>query len=448
MKRTASCLAIHFTLLMSVYSVSHATTYQVGPARTYTTLQAVAPLVGPGDIVEVDGNHTYTGPVLFDTHGTNAQKITLRGIRVSGNRPRINGGADVLRLEGNHYVVEGFEVTGTTTPTFTNRGIFIVAHDVTIRDCVVHDCPYHGILGADQFSGDQTIEYTEVYDCGNASSRHQLYMATDNTMYPNAVVRIRYCYIHDANGGNNIKTRATRNEIYYNWVEGAFYHELELIGADPDGQSNQVAVREDSDVVGNILVKSAASTGAIARIGGDGTGDSNGRFRFVNNTMIMPAGSAGLSCIRIFDHAESLEFYNNVVYRGDTTAFRVVRTVEQQGTSAHVGAHNWITTTGYDIPAAWTSSTMGTNPGFANYAGFDFTPTVGAAIRNQGSLPTSSPPGFPFASPLASPVYLPPARSPLAVGGAVARPASGTIDIGALEQFTPTSVTASLWLLN
>jgi hypothetical protein len=432
---------------VTLFSMAAAETYQVGPGRSYTTLQAVAPLVEPGDVVEVDGNHTYDGPILFDTHGTDTQKITLRGIRVDGHRPRLHGGADVLRLEGNHYLVEGFEVTGSTSPVTTNRGIFIVAHDVTIRDCYVHDCPRHGILGADNYSGDQTIEYTEVSDCGEGTGRHQLYMATDNVMYPNAIVRIRFCHIHDGNGGNNIKSRATRNEIHYNWIEGATYHELELIGADPNGQSAQVDLREDSEVVGNILVKSPSSSGAIARIGGDGTGDSNGRFRFVNNTMIMPAGTAGLSCIRIFDHAQSLEFHNNVVYRGDTTPFRVVRTVEQQGTTAHIGANNWITTTGYDIPSAWTDSLTGTSPGFVNLAGFDFTPAEASPLRNAGALPASSPAAYPFPSPLAAPQWLPPQRTVLAPGAEAPRPENSLIDIGALEHPEGAGLLQSIWLM-
>ena len=43
---------------------------------------------------------------------------------------------------------------------------------------------------------------------------------------------MRFSYVHDANGGNSVKSRAARNEIHYNWIEGALYHELDLIGAE------------------------------------------------------------------------------------------------------------------------------------------------------------------------------------------------------------------------
>lgn len=67
-------------------------------------------------------------------------------------------------------------------------------------------------------------------------------MATDEVAYPGAVFRLQHSYLQDSDytdgvgiGGNLIKSCAERNEIYYNWLEGAFYHELELIGPDPEG---------------------------------------------------------------------------------------------------------------------------------------------------------------------------------------------------------------------
>ena len=66
-------------------------TYQVGPARTYTNLQAIAKRLAPGDVVEVDGDAVYPGNATFDNHGTPANPITIRGVRVNGKRPVISG---------------------------------------------------------------------------------------------------------------------------------------------------------------------------------------------------------------------------------------------------------------------------------------------------------------------------------------------------------------------
>lgn len=75
---------------------------------------------------------------------------------------------------------EGFEVSGmgdSTTGTF--RCIYHHAHDIVIRDSVIHDCPRHGILGADNDSGSLLVEYTEVRNAGSNGGNHAIYMATD-----------------------------------------------------------------------------------------------------------------------------------------------------------------------------------------------------------------------------------------------------------------------------
>lgn len=201
-----------------------ATTYQVGPTRASTSLNALFAAVdlGPGDIVEVDGNVTYAGDIVMPSAdgGAPGNPVTLRGIRVNGLRPRLNGGTNTIEFRlADHVVFEGFEVTGTVTPTNTFRCIYHHSDDLVIRDVVVHDCPRHGILGADQDSGSLTVEYSEIYNAGSGGSNHAIYMATDEVAHPGAVFRLQYSYVHDSdfnnsgNGGNLIKSRAERNEI-------------------------------------------------------------------------------------------------------------------------------------------------------------------------------------------------------------------------------------------
>jgi hypothetical protein len=266
-------------------SSASALTYQVGPSRTYKKLQDVQTLLAPGDLVEVDGNATYPGDIILTRPGTIVNKITIRGLRVNGLRPILSGGTNTIEFRlSDHYVFEGFDVTGGSF-----RGIYHHADDISIRDTVVHDCPAHGILGAVTDSGSLTLEYVEIYHCGNGTGQHPLYMATDEFAHPGSVFRMQYCYLHDQNGGNNIKSRAERNEIYYNWVSGGFYGEIELIGPDPHGNKkvNTDTAREDSDVVGNVFQHIATQGTRMARVGSEGTGESNGRYRFVNNNFIL-----------------------------------------------------------------------------------------------------------------------------------------------------------------
>ena len=308
----------------------------------------------------VDGDSTYA-PALLDRNGSEALPITLRGVRVNGNRPVLSGGVNTIEVQSNWTVVEGFEFTGGS-----NRCFYHHAHEVTLRDSLVRDCPAQGILGADTGSGSFTMEYVEVRACGSGTGQHGVYMATNEEDYPGAVFRMQHCWIHDQNGGNAVKSRAERNEIYYNWIENSLYHLLELIGPDPDGGVPANLEREDSDVVGNVLVRD--SSFSFVRIGGDATGESAGRYRFVNNTFVSAVAN-GSAVFRCFDALESVEMHNNVFYStADGGGLRLLRDLEANWVSGRqiAGQNNWIESGSIDLPTAaeWTASIVGADPGF------------------------------------------------------------------------------------
>ena len=429
-------LIVTLLLLVCCASTAYSVTYQVGPTRTYTTLQAVAPLLNPGDLVEVDGNATYPGDLIFTRPGTSVNKITIRGIRVNGLRPIISGGTNTVEFRlSDHYVFEGFDVTGGSF-----RGIYHHAHDITLRDTVVHHCPAHGILGADQDSGSLLMEYVEVHHCGNGTGQHPVYMATDEFAHPGSVFRMQYCYLHDQNGGNNIKSRAERNEIYYNWVSGGFYGEIELIGPDPHGNKNvnEDTAREDSDVVGNVFQHIPTQGTRMARVGSDGTGQTKGRYRFVNNTFILRQGQVSPG-VEIFQGIESLEMHNNVFFRvGGAAIDKIVLETRVRWVAGRVstGTNNWVTTGSALIPTAWTGTVFGANPGFTDISTYDVRPIATSQLVDAGNGAPPSPPGHPFISPLFPPAFLPPLHVAYAVGAANTRPVFGAIDIGAYE-YTP-----------
>lgn len=405
-------------------AVSQGLTYQVGPGKTYTSLQAVAAALKPGDVVQVSGDAVYGGGIRLSQSGTSSSKIRIVGVRVNGKRPVLSGGTNTIEFAANHLEFEGFEVTGGTS-----RCVYHHGHDITIRDTVIHDCPAHGLLGADSGSGSLTLEHSEIYRSGSGDRLHQIYMATDETAYPGAVFRMQHCYVHDGNGGNNVKSRAERNEIYYNWIEGAYYHELELIG--PDGQTESLK-REDSDVVGNVLYQGYTSRSHYPiRVGGDGTGQTFGRYRFVNNTIVL--GNASTSAVfRVFDGIESVEMHNNALYRLGGSAVTVLNDSSARWKNGRqiAGKNNWVTSGSSAIPSTWTGTKQAMNPGFTNVGARDLTPASGSGLRDAGASNLAGPTGYPFPSPLASPAYEPPRH---ALGAAVPRTLVGAIDIGAFE---------------
>jgi hypothetical protein len=424
--------SLAFLLTFSFGLVANGEVYQVGPGLLYEELEDVADLLEPGDIVEVQGDATYPS-VWFQEHGTESAPIVIRGIRVNGKRPHLSGGNNTVELQGNWYVFEGFEVTGGAS-----RCIYHHAANIVIRDVVVHDCPAHGILGADQDSGSLLLEHCEVYATGNGFSQHQIYMATDEVAHPGSVFRMQHCYIHDGNGGNNVKSRAERNEIYYNWIEGAAVQELELIGPDPGGAPagwSEGMAREDSDVVGNVLW-SKNGTYSIVRVGGDATGQSWGRYRFVNNTIVTASASSSTGVFRLFDGMESIEMHNNVIYLTGSGGPRIVRAVEVDWTAAGeqiAGSNNWIETGSTLVPSQWTGTIVGADPGFVDLTGGDLRPVLGSPLIGVANPAPAGPPGFAFPSPQLPPQWHPPPGVLEPVGSADSRPAHGALDIGAFE---------------
>ena len=435
-----------------------AATYTVGPAgsgRQYTQLSAVftGNNLAAGDIVEVDGSATYSGGIVVgdDDGGTEANPVVIRWRRTAGTtRPLLQGGTHTIKFEqSNHVVFEGFEVRGGTSTC-----VFSEAHNVTVRDAYIHDCPSHGILAADQNSGSFTLEYSEIANSGQGDTRHSLYMQSDEVSFPDTVFRMRYNYVHDATGGVLVRVRHQRAEIHYNWIEGSNLHEVELIGPDCETQKPAWTAdvrREDAEVVGNVIIHTAASrSGNALRIGGDLEGRNQGRTRLVNNTIVFDrAGTANAVLVQLGQG--SLEMHNNVVFQASGTPAIVrenpasnvaVPTCGPQsrepwsGGRKVAGSNNWVQTSASLVPAEWTGTLRGTDPLLTSVAQRSLRPTTGSPLINAGNNSATTPAAFPFPSPLALPVYDPPLRAKMAIGAQRARTAlAGVIDIGALEQF-------------
>ena len=431
---------------------ARAATYTVGPAGSgaqHAQLRDVFVQrdLAPGDVVLVRGGAAYEGGVVVgeDDAGTAAQPVTIRWDGLGGTRPRLQGGTHTIKFQrSDHVVFEGFEVTGGSSTC-----VFYEADDVTVRNAGIHDCPGHGILGADQNSGSFTLEYSEVRDAGAGAYRHPLYIQSDEIAYPGAVFRMRYNRIHRGNGGNLLKDRHQRSEIYYNWFEGAAYQALELIG--PDCETQQAGwsadlVREDADVVGNVIVHTGSWPNVI-RAGGDLNGRSQGRVRLVNNTILVDRAAAGVNVVYVQLGLESLEMHNNVVYQAGGAAPALLRenttadtpVCGPQGTQPWTGgrkvngSHNWVQSAATLVPVEWGITLRGGDPGFTSVAQRLLRPLAASPLVDAANPQPAPPATFPFPSPLALPLFEPRGTA-TAPGQAAARLVNGAgADIGAFE---------------
>lgn len=438
---------------LALPSLALAATYTVGPSgRQYTQLSALVDSVDlePGDVVLVDGGATYSGNIVVRSgdRGAAGNPVTFRWNRsVGSTRPVLSGGSHTVKFQqSNHVVFEGFDVRGGTSSC-----VFSEAHDVTVRDSIIRDCPSHGILGADNNSGSFTLEYSEVYNAGSGTHRHPIYMQSDQVAYPGSVFLMRYNYVHDGNGGSLLKNRHERALIYYNWFENSAYQELELIGPDCETQQSGWTPnlrREDVDLVGNVIVHTSSWRNAI-RTGGDLNGRSQGRLRMVNNTIVFNrSGIANAVLVQLGQ--ESVEMHNNVVHQtGSGAAPNILRVHEASEVETPycaptsrepwssgrkvAGSNNWVQSSAALVPAELTGTLRGTDPGLSNIGQLQLRPTANSPLVSAGNPQPPAPSAFPFPSPLLLPQFDPPQRAKLAIGAQVARVPGARIDIGAME---------------
>ena len=413
-------------------------TFLVGPTRYYQKPQDCVMLMVDGDTMLVDGDATYPAPIVLPEE---RNRLTLRGISVNGKQPVVasRNAGNYVTLRGNRHVFDNFEIRGSLDDVIAEynalglpiqkgdfahptpeqarvrelmirrvsyRGGYFFHDDNAITNCVIHGF-LMGIISPDSHCGSMTISHCDIYDNGIAGGEHNIYVATDGGRYPNARLRVEFCYIHDALAGNGLKTRCGRDEVYYNVFTNNHAQSLELIGAAPtsderDGkvyfgaaeswrQANPdfdlFTVRADSDIVGNVIIH---REGSLVRCGGDGCGDISahsgshhatwgktfGRYRFVNNTFVhtSPGEQYG---VRLEFAVESAEFYNNVFCSPNGALLKVVvesdhaptTLVWASGERCIQGSNNFVQEGMADIPKAWINTLRGPKPTGAELLG-------------------------------------------------------------------------------
>ena len=197
-------------------------------------------------------------------------------------------------------------------------------------------------------------------------------MATDEVTYPGSVFRMQHNYVHDANGGNAVKSRAQRNEIYFNWIEGALYHELELIGPDPGRRQRDTRrarglrrgrqrAAQDQHVLGRALRRRRDRR-------------QRGPLPVRVQHRAHPARRRrGVPAVR--RARERRDARQRLPRRGGATV-NLLREVEAAWVAGRVvgGDRNWVTSGSQNVPPEWTGTISGTDPGFANAALLDLRP--------------------------------------------------------------------------
>jgi hypothetical protein len=339
----------------------------------YPSLQALVNDLHAGDIVDVYASAQAYPAVRIDAQGTASKPILLRGVSIAGKRPVISGGLlkatgySALDVRGaTYFTMDGFEVTngihrlkadGTLdeTPYVSEASgmkqcVRLEGEHVTLRNFYVHGCPNHGILGADEGNGVLHLDAVEVTSsgcyfaneaklakvCGNV--KHPVYVATDPEI-AGSRLRITNSFLHANVGGESIKSRAHRLELYHNWILTEGPQEVRALGAFGHDADVEASLQDPvlADIVGNVVVVNGhlPEVNSVFRLGGDrylsaNHADSYGRFRLVGNTIVVSGslGTAANPLIRFYGRLEGLMAHNNVVHVADRTDGKVLLMLE------------------------------------------------------------------------------------------------------------------------
>jgi hypothetical protein len=388
---TVSRLATALVLAFAAAGSVSAATLSVGPGKTYAKPCAAFAAAKDGDTIEITGNTTYSGDVCTIARSN----LTIRGV---DGRPKIDaagknaGGKGTWIVTGRNTVIDNVEMFGAKVNDGNGAAVRLEGVNFTMRNSFLHDNE-NGILAGTNVTSDVLVEYTEFGHNGYGDGQtHNLYIGNVKSL------TFRYSYSHDANVGHNLKSRAITNTIVYN-----------RFSSTPPGQTGSTASGQPSYeinlpnagtsyIIGNVIEQPAVSQNAtMVTYGEEGATNPGKDLYVINNTFLNDNASTGTFLFISGKVTQPALIQNNI--------FAGVGTLSTQATAVLKNNYRAIT------------------PGFVNRATYDLHPTASALVINAGTDPGTSASGVPLA----------PVAQYAGNASGEARPAVGTLDIGAYE---------------
>lgn len=188
--------------------------YRVGSSSLYRKPSDIARVVRSGSIVEIEA-----GEYPEDVAIWRQSNITLRGV---GGRAHMqaNGtaaqGKAIWVIKGNNVVIENIEFSGAKVPSRNGAGIRMEGTNLTLRNCHFHDNEM-GILTGTNLASEILIENSEF---NNNTVNYKQHGRLGHNIYIGRIAKftLKGSYIHDAETGHNVKSRAMENYILYNRI--------------------------------------------------------------------------------------------------------------------------------------------------------------------------------------------------------------------------------------
>ena len=323
-------------------------TWLVGPSHRNRSIQSILLRYGPGDTVVLEAGVTFAGPIMplrgaFNLVGASAANPSIITVASSDQIVQLGFSANT----GNPFVLENLilygnmddilEIVSCYHPdlvrghffefgsrsfdrghqpgnygrfmgrqnrgALNNRGLSLGNHETYLINVELFGNAT-GIGGGTNHS--VTVINSHIHNNAPDMMFHNFYPINHANPVAGATFRMENSTIANtrAAAGTGLKALFPRIELYGNH----FYNNhqaFELTGRDP------IVGRVDADIVNNIIrVPVWASHGVM--LGSDGTGDSRGYFRLVNNSFILEGG--GTTFLRTNRLIAAIELYNNVFY--------------------------------------------------------------------------------------------------------------------------------------
>ncbi len=406
-----------------------ATDYRVGPEPGMLANIGDVPWEGlvAGDRVLVHWREApYKEKWVLCRRGTQGSPIVVSGVPgPSGILPVIDGRDATTRTELNfwnevrgvlkiggasipsdtlpaHIVIENLDIRSGRPPyTFTNHSggidsyadnaaaIYVEkAEHLTIRNCILRDSGNGLFIGAhDGLTQNILVERNWILDNGIEGSyyQHNTYTAAIYLTYQFN----RFGALRTGCGGNNLKDRSAGLVVRYNWIEDG-NRQLDLVDAEDSAVLVNHPAYSTTAVYGNVLIESdGEGNSQILHYGGDSGTTSDyrkGTLHFFHNTVISTR-SGNTTLMRLSTNDEHADLRNNVVYttaEGSRLAllgeagFMELRTnwLMDGWVTSHSSFSGSIVDHGTNIE--------GTDPGFRDFEGQDYSLSIGSACENAG----------------------------------------------------------------
>jgi len=258
---------------------------------------------------------------------------------------------------------------------------------LTVRDCLFTGNT-NGITGS---SDDFVVEFSELYDNGKLTTTGNM---THNIYIYGGVFKLRHSYVHDSHEGQNFHIRARDSVLEYNWIARPDSYLGDIMSCNTlCGGTGTNPITQKMLLRGNVLIqgtpKNLSQIIALYNDEPGGSYDSSGtstamEITLVSNTIIGNQTTATHRLLNLRNDSgvsTKAHLSNNILVKlgtlyeaGDPAA----------STWSVDGQNNWATT-GVGGLAKLTGTLTGTDPGFVNAAGKDYTLAAASACLGKAA---------------------------------------------------------------